>query len=263
MSKAIGLIALTVIGAAGYFLAWQTQYSEEQSAESDTELKQNLSGTHSDIEPNQRLAGTLPDSNVSRCSALSTSDDKILTRFAGLVLEYPCTAMHRGSWMVLLDQDGQVLEQDYTLSVRLDINESENTIWPPQRAGQIDRSAFATRIALISNGTAFPTNHFHELFKNADQLAELATEDLVLFSNPPFLYAAIRSELESTGRYVFLQCSWRGDSDPLTYFASERNRESRSSCSASWILGERIRVRWQSFDSSKGHTKLLFSDRFE
>lgn len=271
MSKFLLILFFVAVGAGIYFnlpdsdahrsgeAASRSEQTEtEQIIDSIRKIFRSWRGSQTLDQPPDdggwSVGDTVPDSDTSQCEIASTSEDKIITRFAGYILEYPCTAMHQGSWNVSFNTDGETVEQRYLLSFRLEINENEQIIWAKQRAQQVSPDAIVGRISLRSDGSPYSQDWLEQRFAKAEQIAVLEEENLTIFSDPPSLYGVITSEMNDNQNYAFVSCSWSGDIDPLKIFSREMKKESiELSCGAYWMLNDSIRIRWTLFDSSQAY----------
>jgi len=197
----------------------------------------------------RRIGSSEPDSDTSECDWQNLSvDQKIRTRFAGRILEFPCTARPRGRWFAAIAPSGEVVEERYSLTLSLQFNslEGKDTVWPLPR-NQVEGSPEGAQIALRSGLAQVSPQSDAKYILSATYIGAIEDLDLELYRGPRRLFAVVKSELESTGSYAYLSCLWDGEGDPYSFFRPTENEFQPVQCNGIWIWDGDIRVRWAPF----------------
>lgn len=198
----------------------------------------------------RRIGSSELDSDTSECDWQNLSlGQKVRTRFAGRILEFPCTVRFRGRWRAGISPEGEVVEERYYFSMPIQFHSvgGKESIWPLPPDEPVDEY----RAAFVSLRTAlgrYSPESWGERIKSAKFFGENEDLDLILFSDEHFFYSVVKSELQATGSYAYVACSWNGEGDPIERFFPENPESSLpAQCSAYWTWDESVRVRWTPF----------------
>jgi hypothetical protein len=172
----------------------------------------------------------------------------IRTRFAGRILEYPCTARPRGRWSAAIAPGGEVVEESFSLTLSLQFNfvNGVPTIWPLPRS-QWESEPEGAQIGLRSLVESQSSGLLSEPISSSTFIGDIEELDLKLFHRPNFLYAVVKSEFENTGRFVYLACLWAGEGDPFRFFAQPEINDESLQCNGFWLWDGSVRIRWAPF----------------
>lgn len=113
------------------------------------------------------------DLNENECSMVRKVTEKVKANFAGYVLEFPCTAGSHGSIRTETSDSGEIINQEYTLYLGVQLGDQKDSIWNDRFSNSREgKEGFL--IILKSNGKPKPS----PLFENFDQYTHVKTDEL-------------------------------------------------------------------------------------
>lgn len=127
-----------------------------------------------------RRSGHQLDSDESECTypGRGRSDQMIRTRFAGYLLEHPCTARGRGHWSTTHSPDGALQSTRYNLRLVLLIDKERTSIWRPSG---IDFSPDFTAFAHLKNYPAGWSVENHSMFEDAELVHQIPDRGIEVY----------------------------------------------------------------------------------
>jgi len=181
-----------------------------------------------------------PDSDTSACVGITKSDkDMIITKFAGYVLEYPCTVNQRGEYHIEYNPDNTILSQRYRLNISVVLGQENGSIWWSGNYDDLTNTQ-GFIIQLISNGKKRSNMPIEDWIKSANKIKEIDEANLIIFRKGNYVRAFIKDLFESKKAYVSIRCDLTQDADLYKLFSPFHDIGNKSRCSASWRLTDDI-----------------------
>ena len=201
----------------------------------------------------RRVGGSV-DADTSQCGDWKniTPDQKIITKFAGYLLEYPCTIKTQGDFTVGYNPDGSINFQHFFLSFNVNLGQKNyDGIW--WQGGSDDRGKAGFQVSLYSDGADTKHLPFKEWIKKAEKIKEIKDQNLVIYFdkkshnvrgylmdqfdqhfNPPFVFCVIPPEI-----------------NPEELFLPIQSIEKSLICNALWFINDDIKVRILGIDTDE------------
>jgi len=179
-----------------------------------------------------------PDSDRSQCSKPPLVTQKIRTRFAGYILEYPCTVRSRGTIHTYFDEQGDS-DTEYKLYFGVVLNNDES-VWKLKHDQDVSQKP-AFRIILTSNGRYIERP---PLIKRRDKVTQAHENDingLTLYRNKNSIVGYLEDEKDASGNPPAISCSAGTNTAVKDVFSLLENPNYIGTyCSAGWALTEHI-----------------------
>jgi len=198
----------------------------------------------------RRVKRIYPDSDTTECVGVTkTSDQMITTRFAGHILQYPCTASHDGRSTVHYNQENEAIYQNHSLYLRVLISPNRRSIW---RRTSIDYGSGrdVITVKLSSDGEKIS----HELIKNwisnATEISEFEPINTVVFIKDSYIRGFLIDAMNDREGYPNVGCLGSTVEQAVRLFDPGLPPFGRAQCSMSWNLNDYIRVRVQLSNSA-------------
>jgi len=158
-----------------------------------------------------------PDSDTSACVGVTKSDkDMIITKFAGYVLEYPCSTTHMGEYHIKYDSENKIIEQRYRLKL------------------------LATD--LTSDGNKVSFDHIVKRIKNAKKIKESIEKDFIVYEEKNHIIAILKINPDINGLFPHIICDRYGNVDPYKLFSPFHDIKKKSQCGIYWRLTKDIKA---------------------
>ncbi|MCF6300324.1 MAG: hypothetical protein L3J52_04290 [Proteobacteria bacterium] len=176
-----------------------------------------------------------PDSDRGQCSKKPLFTEKIITKFAGYVLEYPCTVSSSGTIRTYFD-DQNNSESIYKLYLGVVFNE-DGSIWKLEHnKHESDKLAF--RVNLNSNGRKIGRTTF---IKQRGQMTKAHDSDingLSLYRDFGRIVGYLNGEKDASGHPPAISCGAAAETTVEDVFSLLETSIHKlgTSCSAGWAL---------------------------
>ncbi len=165
----------------------------------------------------RRVGSNKPDSDTSACVGVTKSDkDMIITKFAGYVLEYPCTTTHMGEYHIEYDSEHKIIEQRYRLKL--------------------------LAIQLTSDGNKVSFDHIIKRIKSAIKIKEDNEKDYIVYEESNYIIATLKNNQDIEGLFPHIICDRYGDVDPYKLFSPFHEVKKKSQCGIYWRLTKDIKA---------------------
>ncbi|KAA3650616.1 MAG: hypothetical protein DWP95_01225 [Proteobacteria bacterium] len=198
-----------------------------------------------------------PDSDKSRCSDPPLYTEKILTKFAGYILEYPCTVRSHGSISTYFDEEDNS-ESIYKLYLYLTFNEDES-IWKLEH-NKLESEKPSFRIILESNGKKIITPPRVKQMDQMDKAYDGKINGLIFYRNQNTIVGYLIDEKDASGNPPAISCSAGDDVAVEEVFSLLENPDyAGRRCSAGWALTPDIYL-YMSASTIKGKYAYHFRD---
>jgi len=188
----------------------------------------------------RKIGSPFPDSNEEDCVGITKSPkDLITTKFAGYVLQYPCTVNHRGSYSVEFAKDDSIIKQKYSLFLSAVLDKKSESIWPDGNLSSAD-----------SKESFFMKLHSDGSFVNFDQIKSrieksennIQTNGLDVYTDKNFIIVFEKDMNPDIGQFPHMICDKYGDFDTAHLFQSFNDIGNKSQCGIYWRLTNEIKV---------------------
>jgi len=179
-----------------------------------------------------------PDSDRSQCSKPPLVTQKIRTRFAGYVLEYPCTVGSSGTISTYFDEQGSSYS-DFELYLYVVFND-DGSVWKLKH-DDLNRNKMSFRVILTSNGREI---HRTPRIKQRDQMTKAYDNEingLTLYRDFSRIVGYLNNEKDASGHPPAISCQAGSNTAVEDVFSLLKNPSFIGTyCSAGWALTEHI-----------------------
>jgi len=199
----------------------------------------------------RRVGSNKPDSDTSACVGITKSDkDMIITKFAGYVLEYPCTVNQSGEYRIEYNQDGEKISQRFRLEISIKLGQESGSFWwDGKTLNQEGVQGF--RVQVESNGNDVSFKHVLDRIKKAKKIKTDDKKNIIVYEEKGSVIATLKKDTKFDGFSPIITCDRNGKIDPYELFSQFHEiKWKKSECSIFWKLTKDIKV-WVQWFSPK------------
>ncbi len=188
----------------------------------------------------RKIGSPFPDSNEEDCDGITKSPkDLITTKFAGYVLQYPCTVNQRGSYSVEFAKDDSIIKQNYSLFLSAVLDDQSKNIWPDGKLSSAD-SKESFFMKLHSDGDFVNFDQIKNRIKKSENKIEINGLDVYIEKN--FIIVFKKGINPDIGQFPHMICDKYGDFEATHLFQSFNDIGNKSQCGLHWRLTNDIKV---------------------
>ena len=248
------VIIISSLIAAKYFVSKTVQIEKlnpvslEKPKANDKSLVE-IYEFHKNRKKTSNIINSGADSDKSECSMVRKVSEYVTTKFAGYILEYPCTAGSKGTIKTELSDNGEIVNQEYTLYLGIQLSDQKDSIWNDRLSNSREgKEGFL--IILKSNGKPKSS----PLFENFDQYTHVKTDELAgleiyhKVSDRQSVIALLKNFEDASGNPPSVFCYLDAVDEISDVFSDLYNMSYKyASCNAHWMMTEDISLNVHSF----------------
>ena len=196
--------------------------------------------------PNSIRSGA--DSDKSKCSMVPKVTELVTTKFAGYILKYPCTAGSKGSIRIEKSENGEILSEEYTLYLGVQLGANKNSIWNDRTIVNDDYESFLIILKSNTKPKSLP------IFEELDSVYSIYKKDTssgldIYFKTSNQSVLGILSKIkDSSGNSPSVSCYLDAEDEIDDVFSNLYNLQYKyASCNAHWMLTQDISLSIHSF----------------
>ncbi len=184
-----------------------------------------------------------PDSDTSACVGVTKSDkDMIITKFAGYVLQYPCTVNQSGEYHIEYNPDGTILSQRYRLDISVILGQKNGSFWWDGKSlNKNDTQGF--RVQLVSNGNPVSLEYLKDRIKKSTFVKHIKDKNYSVYKDRNYVFTILDEKSKYIDDNPSISCDRYGNFEPQELFSPFHNVTwKKSECTIIWKYLNYIKI---------------------